>query len=56
MIRAGLLIALTGLLTVPAAEAQVRHPAHDYPTATRADAIRLAHETRWPSKPIRWIL
>lgn len=39
MIRAGLLIALTGLLTVPAAKAQVRHPAHDYPTATRADYV-----------------
>ena len=36
---ASLLVALTGLLTIPAARAEVRHPAHDYPTVTRADYV-----------------
>ncbi len=39
MIRAGLRVVLTGVLAMPAAHAQVRHPAHDYPTATRADYV-----------------
>lgn len=38
MIRATLLIA-AGALVAVAARAEVRHPAHDYPTATRADYV-----------------
>jgi hypothetical protein len=39
MIRVCLLVALAGVLAPVAADAQVRHPAHDYPTATRADYV-----------------
>lgn len=39
MIRATLLIAAAGALAAVAARAEVRHPAHDYPTATRADYV-----------------
>jgi len=40
MIRARLPICLAIALLLPvAALAQVRHPAHDYPTATRADYV-----------------
>jgi len=39
MIRASLFLVLTSMLVIPAARAQVRHPAHDYPTATRADYV-----------------
>lgn len=38
MIRLGLLAA-AGALVATAAYAQARHPAHDYPTATRADYV-----------------
>ncbi len=38
MIRLGLLAAAAGTLAV-AAHAETRHPAHDYPTATRADYV-----------------
>ena len=39
MIRAKLLVALTGMLAVSVTHAESRHPAHDYPTATRADYV-----------------
>lgn len=39
MIRASLLVAGIGMLAMPAAWAEVRHPAHDYPTVTRADYV-----------------
>ncbi len=39
MIRATFLAALTGMLAASVAHAEVRHPAHDYPTATRADYV-----------------
>lgn len=39
MIRATFLVALTGVVAVSVAHAEVRHPAHDYPTATRADYV-----------------
>ena len=39
MIRAVLLVVFGAVLTTQAVEAQVRHPAHDYPTATRADYV-----------------
>ena len=38
MIRLSLLAA-AGVLAATAAYAQTRHPAHDYPTATRADYV-----------------
>ncbi len=38
MIRACLLVC-AGLLAASAVHAQVRHPAHDYPTASRADYV-----------------
>ena len=38
MIRLSLLAAV-GALAATAAYAQTRHPAHDYPTATRADYV-----------------
>ena len=38
MIRLGLLAA-AGALAASAAYAETRHPAHDYPTATRADYV-----------------
>ncbi len=38
-LRAGFFVALAGFLAMPAARAEVRHPAHDYPTATRADYV-----------------
>ncbi len=34
-----LLAAAAGALAASAARAEVRHPAHDYPTATRADYV-----------------
>ncbi len=39
MIRALLLAAAGTALTVQAVQAEVRHPANDYPTATRADYV-----------------
>ncbi len=39
MIRAGLLVAVVSMLASPAARAEAHHPAHDYPTATRADYV-----------------
>lgn len=39
MIRALLLAAAGAALTVQAVQAEVRHPANDYPTATRADYV-----------------
>lgn len=39
MIRALLLAAFGAALLTQAARAQVRHPANDYPTATRADYV-----------------
>lgn len=39
MIRAALLLAAAGTLAASAAYADTRHPAHDYPTATRADYV-----------------
>ena len=38
MIRLSFLAALAGLAALPAS-AQERHPAHDYPTAARADYV-----------------
>ena len=38
MIRA-LLLAAAAVLTIHVAQAEVRHPANDYPTATRADYV-----------------
>ena len=38
MIRLGLLVA-AGALAATATYAETRHPAHDYPTATRADYV-----------------
>ncbi len=39
MIRALLLAAAGAALTAQAVQAEVRHPANDYPTATRADYV-----------------